>query len=208
MPKIIRHFFKLPACLSCPVGEVIAQVMEGEILDHFPLMLRGLSLEHAEPIVDRFFRQTLAALRRKHIGACCIASGLQVLIEGPAGLVQQVDITALAPLTADMEPSSPWTNMGMSHPQPGDITDPAARPVAQGEEGGPSSISFVLDQRVQYRALLFRELSRSEQWHGGEIDATGWVALEQPLLLNQTIGKIADGRFHPRTVVDTKPFLL
>src|SRR5258708_5606766 len=44
--------------------------MEGEILDRFPLILRSLSLEHAEPIVDPFFRQPLAALRRKHVGAC------------------------------------------------------------------------------------------------------------------------------------------
>jgi hypothetical protein len=43
--------------------------MEGEMLDHGKLVLRGPSLELAEPVVDRFFRQPLAALREKHIGS-------------------------------------------------------------------------------------------------------------------------------------------
>src|SRR5947209_8070049 len=136
--------------------------MEGEILNHFPLVLRGLSLELAEPIVDRFFRQTLAALRDKHIGSFCVASGLQILIERLAGFVQQIDITPLAPLIAYLEPSLFWTNMGISHLQPGDITHPTARPVSQGKEGCSTSISCLLDQPAQDRALLSRELSRSE----------------------------------------------
>ncbi len=33
--------------------------------------------------------------------------------------------------------------MGIYHLQPGDITHPAARPVAHGKEGRPTSISFL-----------------------------------------------------------------
>ena len=38
------------------MGEIVTKVMEGESRDHFPLALRGLGLELAEPVVDRFFR--------------------------------------------------------------------------------------------------------------------------------------------------------
>jgi hypothetical protein len=46
----------------------LPQVVEGEILNHSPLVLGGLSLERAEPRVDALFRQTLVALREKHKG--------------------------------------------------------------------------------------------------------------------------------------------
>src|SRR2546425_4316790 len=124
------------------------QIMEGEILDRFPLVLRGLSLERAEPIVDPFFRQTLTALRHKYIDTFCVTSGLQVLIKWLAGFVHQIDITPLASLIAHMEPSRLWTHVGMGHLQPGDIAHPASRPVTQGEEGCSASISILLDQRA------------------------------------------------------------
>src|SRR5258708_3830767 len=136
--------------------------MEGEMLDHCPLVLRRLSLERVEPIVDPFFGQTLAALRYKHIGTVCVASGLQVLIKGLAGFFHQIDITSLALITTHVEPSHTGINMGMSHLQPGDIAHPASRPVAQGEEGCSTSISCLLDQQAQDRALIFRERLRSE----------------------------------------------
>ncbi len=129
--------------------------MEREILDQGPLVGRGLRLERAEPVVDPFFRQALAALGHKHIGPSDVARGLQVRIEWRAGFVQQVDITPLAPFIAHVEPSHFGTYMGMRHLQPGDIAYPAACPVAQGEEGGPPSISFLFDQRAQDGALFF-----------------------------------------------------
>ena len=54
------------------------QVTGGEILDLCQIVLGSLSLKRAEPRVDAFFRQTLAALLDKHIGACCAAIDLQV----------------------------------------------------------------------------------------------------------------------------------
>jgi len=116
------------------MGEVVPQVMESEILDQWELVLCSLRLELAEPIVDAFFGQLRAALRDKHVGTCYITRGLQVLIERLVGFVQQMDITYLAPFITNLEPSLLWVNMGMGHLQPGDLTHPAARPVAQSEE--------------------------------------------------------------------------
>jgi hypothetical protein len=62
VPKIVRHFFKRPACLACPVGEVVPQVMEGEIVNQFPLALGGTNLERPEPVVDPFLGQALTTL--------------------------------------------------------------------------------------------------------------------------------------------------
>src|SRR6266480_3471948 len=105
-----------------------------------------------------------------------------------------MDIPPLAPLITHVEPSLLWTHMGMHHLQPGDLAHPASCPVAQSEEGGSTSISRLFDQRVQDGTLLWREQSLSpEQPRGGKLNATSWVALEHLLLLNQKIGKIADG---------------
>ena len=81
------------------------QVIEGEIGDHFPLVPGALRLECAEPIVDAFFGQALTALGGKHIGPLGVTPGLQVGIEGLAGLVQQIDIPPLAPIMAYMQPA-------------------------------------------------------------------------------------------------------
>src|SRR5205085_10800746 len=105
---------------------------------------RGQSLELAEPIVDRFFCQPLTALREKYIGPPWFASGLHVRIERLASFVHYSNIPPLAPLIANMEPSLLWTHMSMYHLQPGDIPHPAARSAAQGKEGRPTSISFLL----------------------------------------------------------------
>src|SRR2546423_3566933 len=127
-PKITPHFLKRPPCLLCPMGEVVPQVIESEILDQWELVLCSLCLELAEPIVDAFFGQLRAALRDKHVGTCYITPGLQVLIERLVGFVQQIDITYLALFVTNLEPALLWINMGMGHLQPGDLTHPAARP--------------------------------------------------------------------------------
>ena len=138
--------------------------MEGEILDDCPLVPTALRFERAEPVVDAFFSQALTALGGKHIGPPGVTPGLQVGIKRLAGLVHQIDIAPLAPIMAYMQPASLGTHIGVGHLQPGDLAHPAARPVAQGEEGGSPGIVCLLDQRVQDKALLVREQSRSEQW--------------------------------------------
>ena len=62
LPQIVGHFFQPPACLSRPVGEVVPQVIESEVSNHFPLVVDGLGFERAEPVVDPLFGQALAAL--------------------------------------------------------------------------------------------------------------------------------------------------
>ena len=186
----------------------MAQVIEGEILDHCPLVPAALRLERAEPIIDAFFGQALTALGGKHIGPLGVTPGLQVGIERLAGLVQQIDIPPLAPIMAHMQPAHLGTHMGVGYLEPGDLAHPAARPVAQGEEGRSPRIVGLLDQRVQDRALLSRELLRSQQRERGQIDATGGVALQQFLLLNEEVGKVADGGFDACPVMQTQAFLL
>src|SRR5437588_11088544 len=97
------------------MGEVAAQVMEGEILNYFQLALCSLSLERAKPIVDSLFRQTPIALRHKNKDAPGGVSGLQVCIKRLASFLQKIDIAPPASLIADMEPALLWTNMGMDH---------------------------------------------------------------------------------------------
>src|SRR5438445_3233888 len=160
------------------MSKIMAQIMEGEISNVLPLALRRPSLEGAEPVVDAFFGQALAALGRKDIDTLGITRGLQVFIEGLARFVHQIDITPLAPLIAHMQPPYFWTDMSMGHLQPGDITDPAACPVAQGKERGPASIPLLLDQRAQDKALILRELARGEHLLWREIHPSGRIPLQ------------------------------
>src|SRR2546421_8145494 len=208
LPHIVGHFFHCPPRLVCPLGEVVPQVIESDLRNHSPLARCGLGLERAEPVVDALFGQALAALREKHIGARGVNSGLQVVIERLAGLLQQIDLPRFAPLIAHLEPSLLWTHVGIGHLQPGELADPAAGPVAQREESSPASILILIDQRTQDGALLMREQWRSEQRHRRKLDAACRVALEQPFLLDQKIGKGADARFHARAVVETESLLL
>ena len=41
------------------MGEVVPQVMEGEIVKQFPLVLGGTSLERSELVVDSFLGEAL-----------------------------------------------------------------------------------------------------------------------------------------------------
>ena len=57
------------------------QVMEGEIVNQFPLALGGTSLERPEPVMNPLFRQALAALRRKDVGPISISTRFEILVE-------------------------------------------------------------------------------------------------------------------------------
>ena len=96
----------------------------------------------------------------------------------------------------------------MRHPQPGDIAHATASPEAQGEDGRPALVSFLRDQGAQDRTLLRRERSRGGQGHGWKVDAARRVALQQPLLLDEKAGEVADGRFDARAVVEAQALLL
>src|SRR6266699_5901502 len=105
--------------------------MESEIVDEFPLIFRRSSLEHAEPVVNAFFSQSLATLRVKNVCSIRITASPQIIIERPSRFIHQIDVAPLAALIANMQPPNFRTNMRMDHLQPGDITDPASCPVTE-----------------------------------------------------------------------------
>src|SRR5205807_9767139 len=70
------------------------------------------------------------------------------------------------------------------------------------------SIVILIPQPAPDGALPMREQCRSAQPHRRKLDAACRVALEQPFLLDQKIGKGADARFPARAVVETESFLL
>ncbi len=98
--------------------EVVPEVMEGEIMDICPLVFRRPRFQHAEPVVNPFFSQAIAALRWKDVGSVGISTRLKVLVERFSSLVHQINIAPLSALVADMQPPDFGTNMRMSHLQP------------------------------------------------------------------------------------------
>src|SRR5258708_6786824 len=154
VPKIVRHFFKRPACLACPVGEVVAQVMESEIVNQFPLPPGGTSLERPKPVVDSFLGQALTTLGCKDVGSISISTRLEILIERLSCLIHEIDVAPLSALITNIQPPDFRTNMRMGHLQPGDITDPASGPVTERENGSATPILLLLNQRAQDIALI------------------------------------------------------
>ena len=59
------------------MGEVMPEVMEGEIVNQFPLALVGMGLECPEPVVNPVLTQSLATLRREDIGSVSICLALR-----------------------------------------------------------------------------------------------------------------------------------
>lgn len=63
------------------MGEVIPQVMEGEIVNPFPLVIGITGFERLEPVRNPFLGKALATLRWKDIGPICISTRLEILVE-------------------------------------------------------------------------------------------------------------------------------
>ena len=57
--KVISNFFERPTSLSCSMGKIMPQIMEGEMVNQFSLALGSTSLEHPEPVVDPFLVKAL-----------------------------------------------------------------------------------------------------------------------------------------------------
>lgn len=104
--------------------------------------------------MDALLGQPRAALRRKDVGPFGIMCRLEVLTEGLARFVDEIDITPFAPFVSDMEPTDLWTNVGMNYFQPGHITDPASGPIAERKKRGSSPILRLFDQRPENIALV------------------------------------------------------
>src|SRR6266699_186612 len=136
------------------MSEVVSYIVEGEFVNQFPLALCGTGLERPEPVMNPFLGQSIAALRRKDVGSISITTRLEILIERLASVIHQIDFAPLAALVADMQPADFRTNMRMGHLQPGDIADPASRPVTEREDGSTAPIPLLLNQRAQNITLI------------------------------------------------------
>src|SRR5437660_997777 len=112
--------------------------MEGKIVNQFPLALRCPRLKRPEPVVNPLLGQAFATLRCKDIYLINITASPKILIQWLTRFVDEIDIAPLAAFITNMEPPNLWTDMGVSHPQPGNVADPAACPVAQCEERCPA----------------------------------------------------------------------
>src|SRR5438105_4584520 len=181
--------------------------MEGKIVNQFPLAFRCTSLKRPEPVVNPLLSQAFAALRCKDIRSIDITASPKILIQWLTRFVDEIDIAPLAAFITNLQPSDLRTNMGMSHLQPGNITDPASCPIAQCEERGPASVSLLLNQRTQDITLILRELARCKSVLWWNIHSPGWVPLQQSLFLHQPPSEAADGRFYPRAMIDSIPLV-
>lgn len=83
MAEIIGNLFQRSAGLPCPMGEVMAWVVKGNVSNHIPFLLRCLLLERAEPLMNAKFGQVGATLGGEDIWAGFIAATvLEIEVEG------------------------------------------------------------------------------------------------------------------------------
>jgi len=92
--------------------------------------------------------------------------------------------------------------------EPGGIADPAAGPVAEGEQGGAARCAVALNKRAKDIALVGRQLAGGQEWLRWESQGAHRVALKQALLLDQPAGEAVERSFAPRTVAHTQSLLL
>jgi hypothetical protein len=82
---------------------------------------------------------------------------LDVVIQGTACFVQEIDVTKFLPLVSDMEPANPATHMGMFHQQVRHIAHAASGPVSQSEDGFAAQIVLLLKEIAQDEPLVWRQ---------------------------------------------------
>src|SRR5260370_26745880 len=99
--------------------EVVPEVMEGEIMDICPLVFRRPRFHHAEPVVNPFFSQAIAALRCKEVCAISISTFPEILQERLTRFVDQINIAPLPTFVSEAYPPDFSTEMRMGRLQPG-----------------------------------------------------------------------------------------
>jgi hypothetical protein len=155
MVQIIGKLFKCPASLSGPVGEVMTQVVEGNIANQLPLLSGRLRFNATEPVMNPSFGQPLVTLGGEDIRTFRIApSVLKVVAQGVTCLVEQVDLTKLASLVSDTEPADLGTYIRVVYQEMAQIAHAAPGPVAQREEGSASYVVIPVYERTKDIALL------------------------------------------------------
>src|SRR5438874_6844496 len=155
MPQIIGDLFQRPASLAGTMRKIVAQIMKREVSDQLPLLAVSVPFEATEPLVNPIFGETRTPLGGKDIWAGALTPAvLEVVVQGTACFVQQIDVTKLLALVSDVEPANLWTDMGVFYEQVRDITHAAPRPVPQSEDGFAAQVALLLKQVVQDEPLI------------------------------------------------------
>src|SRR5260370_29942919 len=94
--------------------EVVPEVMEGEIMDICPLVFRRPRFQHAEPVVNPFFSQEIAALRCKDVCSISISTCPEILVERLTRFVDKINIAPLSTFVSTSYPSDFCTVMRYS----------------------------------------------------------------------------------------------
>src|SRR5260370_33795401 len=98
--------------------EVVPEVMEGEIMDICPLVFRRPRFQHAEPVVNPFFSQAIAALRCKDVCSISISTCPEILVERLTRSVDNINIAPLSTFVSDADPPDLWSDIRVTHLQP------------------------------------------------------------------------------------------
>ena len=56
--QIIRHLLDGPSCGPGPMGKIVAEIMEGDIVPQIPFRLVALPAERAEPMMNAGLRES------------------------------------------------------------------------------------------------------------------------------------------------------
>src|SRR6266567_992581 len=209
MSQIIGKLFQRPAGITGAVRKIVAQIMKREVSDQLPLLVVGTPFEATEPLVNAIFGETRTPLGGKDIRAGMLTPAvLEVVVQGTARLVQQIDVTELLTLLSDMEPANLWTDMGVFYQQVRYITHAAPGPVPQSEDRFAAQVALFLEQIVQDEPLVRGEYAGSQGLLRFDLHPTGRVACQSLLLLNEPLAKPVEHRFDAGAVADTVPLLL
>jgi hypothetical protein len=82
--------------------EVVPEVMEGEIMDVYPLVFCRPRFQRTEPLVNALFSQAIAPLRGKDVGSISFTTCSQIFIERFARFIHQISIAPLSAFVTNM----------------------------------------------------------------------------------------------------------
>lgn len=127
----------------------MAQVMEREVRNLFPLIRCGSLFERSKPMMNARFCELLVALRSKKIRTFWIASTmLKILEERSPGLIEQINLTKFASLMSNVDLPDFRPNMGMFYKEMSYVTHPASSPIAESKKRFSSQILCLFDQHA------------------------------------------------------------
>jgi len=116
-----------------------------------------------------------ARLSGKDVGARFALPLLEVVIQWAACLIHQVDGSFLAALLSNRHPPGLAGHLRLIEQQPGHVAHPTASEVTKGKHRLATYIGLPFHQVADHLALVFRQLTRSEQglcWDRNATDHT------------------------------------